>query len=182
MSSGSGNNIAYIDGANLHNGIKQFDWNFDYKRFRIWLKEKYHVKTVYLFMGSLKKYADLYKELQSYGYVLIFKKVTFNSNGKVKGNCDADIVVKVMQDAYENSFEKAILVSSDGDYAPLIKFLVSKGKFGSIVSPYGTDKCSILLKRLNVKIAYLEDKESILKTIEKEKAPGEDRTSQGSFS
>jgi hypothetical protein len=37
------NNYAFIDGANLHKGIRELVWCLDYKRFRIWLKEKYNV-------------------------------------------------------------------------------------------------------------------------------------------
>ena len=39
-----------------------------------------------------------------------------------------------MQDAYDGDFAKAILVSSDGDYAPLIKFLSEKEKLEGILS------------------------------------------------
>lgn len=57
-------NVAYIDGANLHNGIKSLSWNFDYKRFRVWLREKYAVEQTYLFIGMMPKYAGLYTRLQ----------------------------------------------------------------------------------------------------------------------
>ena len=156
------NNFAYIDGANLHKGTESLDWKFDYKRFRIWLKEKYKVEQAYLFLGLVPKYKDLYTRLQEYGYTLVFKEVIFDGDGKAKGNCDADIVVRAMQDAYENKFEKAILVSSDGDYAPLVKFLISKRKMGFILSPYETSKCSVLLKRTGVKIAYIADQKGVL--------------------
>jgi uncharacterized LabA/DUF88 family protein len=157
------NNVAYIDGANLHKGIENLNWEFDYKRFRIWLREKYGVEQAYLFLGLIPKYKDLYTELQEQGYTLVFKEVIFDGEGKAKGNCDADIVVHSMQNAYENKFDKVILVSSDGDYAPLVKFLKEKNKIEMILSPYETKKCSILLKRTGVKISYISDKENILK-------------------
>ena len=169
------NNVAYIDGANLHNGIKQLDWEFDYGRFRIWLREKYEVKQAYLFLGLIPKYKDLYKHLQEIGYTLVFKEVIFDGEGKAKGNCDADIVVQAMQDAYEDVFTTSILVSSDGDFAPLVKFLINKNKIDTIISPYETKKCSVLLKRTGVKIAYVTDQKSVLET-QKEKAPDGDRT------
>jgi len=156
------NNVAYIDGANLHNGIKQLKWDFDYGRFRIWLREKYNIEQAYLFLGMMPKYKDLYIRLQEQGYTLVFKEVIFDGDGKAKGNCDADIVVLAMQDAYENRFDGAILVSSDGDYAPLVKFLIAKKKIKTVVSPYETKRCSVLLKRTGVKIAYITDHETIL--------------------
>ena len=175
------NNFAFIDGANLHNGAKSLSWPFDYGRFRIWLAEKYHVKQAYLFLGLMSQYKDLYKDLQEKGYTLIFKEVIYDNNGKPKGNCDADLVVLTMQDAYENKFDKALLVTSDGDYAPLVKFLLSKQKILTIISPYETKKCSVLLKRTGVKISYINEQKNILESI-KEKAPNEDGTSSGSLS
>lgn len=155
-------NIAYIDGANLHNGIDTLGWKLDYKRFRVWLNEKYGVKTAYLFIGLMPKHKDLYTRLQEYGYTLIFKEVTYDKSGKPKGNCDADLVVKAMEDTYENSYEKALLVSSDGDYASLVKFMLGKEKFEVVLSPSIEKRCSVLLKRTNAKIVYLNDKRSNL--------------------
>ena len=43
------NNYAYIDGANLHKGVHSLGWKLDYKRFRVWLSEKYGVRVAYLF-------------------------------------------------------------------------------------------------------------------------------------
>ena len=175
------NNFAYIDGANLYKGIESLNWKFDYKRFRVWLREKYGVEQAYLFLGFVPKYKDLYTRLQEYGYTIVFKEVIFDGDGKAKGNCDADIVVRAMQDAYENKFIKAILVSSDGDFSPLVKFLISKDKMEVVLSPYGTDKCSVLLKRTGVKVAYISDQQNILR-YRKEKAPNVDETTSGSFS
>src|SRR3989344_4482333 len=150
-------NVAYIDGANLHNGVKQLTWQFDYGRFRVWLREKYHVEKAYLFLGMMPKYKDLYTRLQEQGYTLVFKEVIYDTDGKAKGNCDTDIVVLAMQNAYENRFDSSVLVSSDGDYTPLVKFLITRNKIDAVVSPYETKKCSVLFKRTGVRIAYMAD-------------------------
>jgi uncharacterized LabA/DUF88 family protein len=168
------NNFAYIDGANLHKGIESLGWHLDYARFKVWLKEKYNVERAYLFIGLIPKYTPLYTHLQESGFTLIFKETTYDGDGKPKGNCDADLVVQVMQDLYENNFENAIIVASDGDYASLVKLLKDKGKLKVILSPAIEKKCSILLKRTNSPIAYLDDQRSIL--IQKEKAPNKDKT------
>lgn len=166
-------NVAYIDGSNLHNAVRNLPWEFDYARFRVWLTDKYSIEQAYIFLGLMPKYKDLYKYLQECGYTLIFKEVIYDRDGKAKGNCDADVVVQAMQDAYENKFDKAILVSSDGDYAPLVRFLQGRDKMETVVSPYETSKCSVLLKRTDVKIAYIPDQQNILG---KEKAPDGDKT------
>lgn len=157
------NNFAYIDGANLYNGIGTLGWRLDYARFRVWLKEKYGVTQAYIFIGLIPRYKELYKYLQESGFTLVFKEVIYDSDGKPKGNCDADLVVQAMRDSYESRFNRAVLVTSDGDYAGLVKFLEEKKKFFVVLSPHLQEKCSILLKRVGVKIAYINDQRSLLK-------------------
>jgi len=169
------NNVAYIDGANLHKAANQLDWKLDYARLRVWLTEKYGVKQAYLFLGLIPKFKNLYTYLQEIGFTLVFKEVTYYSEGKVKGNCDAELIVRAMRDAYENIHEKVVLVASDGDYAVLVSFLIEKQKFETVLSPAPSKKCSILLKRTGAKIAYINDQRSILTGI-KEKIPDVDRT------
>lgn len=162
------NNVAYIDGANLHKGSGQLGWKLDYGKLRVWLKEKYGVGQAYLFLGLMPKYKNLYTRLQEQGYTLVFKEVTYDGTGKVKGNCDADIVVSAMRDTYENNYPQAVLVSSDGDYASLVAFLIEKNKLRVVLSPSTARKCSVLLKRTNAKIAYINDQRAIL---ENKKSP-----------
>ena len=131
-----------------------FAWRLDYKCFGFWLNNKYQVKRAYLFLGLVPKYKDLYTYLQEVGFTLVFKETTYGGNGEVKGNCDADLVLQVARDTYENKFEKSVIVSSDGDYASLIKFLQEKDKLSTILSP--SNHCSILLKRTNARITYLD--------------------------
>jgi uncharacterized LabA/DUF88 family protein len=169
------NNYAYIDGANLHKGIKDLGWELDYARFRIWLTEKYHVGRAYLFIGLMPRRKDLYTSLQEAGFTLVFKEITYDGHGNVKGNCDADLVLAAVCDSYENSCDKMILVSCDGDYAGLVKFLLDKNKFKIILSPNNKSKLSILLKRTNAPIAYLDNQKVIL-GAQKEKAPNADGT------
>jgi uncharacterized LabA/DUF88 family protein len=156
------NNYAYIDGANLHKGIKSLGWDLDYKKFRVWLSDKYHIKTAYLFIGLIPKNKELYKHLQEDGYTLVFKEVVYDDGGRAKGNCDADLVFQATSDFYENKFENSIVVTSDGDYACLIKFLNEKKRLVAVLSPSDKDKCSILLKRTNAKISYINDKRTFL--------------------
>ena len=151
----SRNNFAYIDGANLYKGVAGDGWKLDYRRFRVWLEEKYGVKRAYLFIGLVAKHKDLYTRLQEQGFTLVFKETTRDGEGNVKGNCDADLVLRAVVDVYEQNCDKAIIVSGDGDYASLVVFLSEKRKLVSILSP--NKHCSILLKRTNVAIGYLMD-------------------------
>ena len=85
-------NYAFIDSQNLNLGVRRLGWALDYKRFRVYLKEKYGVRKAFLFIGYMPKNKGLYKSLQGYGYILIFKPVLFGKQGQIKGNCDAELV------------------------------------------------------------------------------------------
>jgi len=177
----SNQNIAYIDGANLHQGVASLGWVLDYQRFRVWLADKFGVGKAYIFIGLIPKHKDLYSYLQECGFELIFKEVVYDGSGKAKGNCDADLVLKVARDSYERRLNRAVIVSSDGDYAGLVTFLKENKQLTAILAPSTSKKCSILLKRTNAPIVYINDQQRILKR-RKEKVPDADRTAQGSFS
>lgn len=157
-------NCAYIDGANLHKGIGTLGWELDYARFRIWLRDKYKVGRAYLFLGYIPEFADLYKDLEKVGYLLVFKEVV-NMNGQIKGNCDAELVLAATRGFYEGYYEKAVIVSSDGDFACLVNFLLEKGKMKAILSPHL--KCSILLYRTGAPITFLHQLKEKLAKIKK---------------
>lgn len=159
---------AYIDAANLHQGTKVLDWEFDYARFRIWLKQKYQVQNAYLFIGLLPSNSKLYTQLQEFGYILVYKEVLYSNEGMVKGNCDAELVLKTVSDFYEHRFDRAVLVSSDGDYACLASFLKERQSIQVIISPH--NKSSYLLRKLNCPIVYLK---GLSKQLEKRKSPQE---------
>ena len=171
----SKNNFAYIDGNNLYRGVNNSGWKINFSRFRKWLGDKYKVTVAYYFVGLVPKEKDMYEALQKAGFTLIFKEVVYDGSGKPKGNCDADLVLQATRDVYENSCEKLILVTSDGDYAGLIKFLKAKNKLKIILSPSVPERCSILLKRTGAPITYLNDiKHKISLDGNKEKAPIKD--------
>ncbi|MFZ1075704.1 MAG: NYN domain-containing protein [Minisyncoccia bacterium] len=155
-------NIAYIDAANLDKALRlTLLWELDYGRFRKWLSDKYKVERAYIFIGLIPRYKNLYNYLQGCGFELVFKDVLYDM-GKVKGNCDTDLVTQAMTDMYEGDLQKAVIVASDGDYAPLIKILSDKGKLETILSPAPASKCSILLKRTDAPIAYIDDQKHLL--------------------
>jgi len=154
------NNFAFIDSNNVNLGVKELGWRLDFKKFRIYLKEKYKVKKAYLFIGYLPENQDLYRSLQEFGYVLIFKPVMITKSGKPKGNVDAELVLQVMID-WEN-YDQAVIVSSDGDFYCLVNYLYQKNKLKRVISP-NYKKCSALLKKAaREKIDFLDNLKSKL--------------------
>jgi len=169
------NNYAFIDSNNLYLGIQSLGWKLDFVRFRRYLKEKYNVRVAYLFIGYIQENQVLYSSLQKAGYVLIFKSVFSNINGDVKGNVDADLVLQTMID-YKN-YDKAVIVTSDGDFYSLVKYLYENGKLKIVISPY-TKTCSVLLKKsAKEKIVFMDNLRKKLEFRGKnEKAPLKDKT------
>ncbi len=140
----AGNNYAFIDSQNLNLGIQELGWKLDFARFRRHLKEKYHVTVAYLFIGFVPANRDLYASLQKMGYILVFKPTIPDADGKVKGNVDADLVLQAMVDYPK--YDRAMVVTSDGDFASLVKYLYENGKLLYVMSP-DVAKCFVLLKK-----------------------------------
>jgi uncharacterized LabA/DUF88 family protein len=136
------NNYAFIDGQNLNLGVQYMGWNLDFKKFRVYLKEKYQVGVAYYFIGYIEGNSDLYRSLQMAGYILVFKPTLVLAGGTVKGNCDAELVLQAMIDL--NEYDKAVIVTGDGDFYCLVKHLRKIDKFKILMAP-NSARCSHLL-------------------------------------
>lgn len=131
------NNQAFIDGQNLYMNTKASSWTVDLTRFRVYLKERYNVEKAYYFLGAVDEdNQDLYEKIQTSGFILIFREHSQSMIGKKKGNVDTDIVFTVMSKiADAEQFDNIILVSGDGDYYKMVKYLVEKGRFAKLLAP-----------------------------------------------
>ena len=165
------NNFAFIDSQNLNLGIQSLDWKLDYKRFRVYLKEKYKVTTAYLFIGYIPANQDLYSSLQRDGYVLIFKPTLPNEKGEVKGNVDADLVLQAMVDY--KKYDKAVIVTSDGDFYSLVKHLYKNDKLKYVISPYVKTCSALLRKTAKEKIFFMANLKRKLEYKKKNTARGQ---------
>ena len=129
-------NFAFIDGQNVHLGVKSCGWTLDYRKFRLYLKNKYFVQEAFLFIGQVPGNEALYTYLQRCGYILVFKPTLEIKKGKetiVKGNVDAELVLHAMIEF--NNYNMAFIVSNDGDFHCLIDYLFERRKLGKIVVP-----------------------------------------------
>ncbi|HAT73958.1 MAG: NYN domain-containing protein [bacterium] len=165
------NNLAFIDGQNLYMGtrkIKERPWKVNLKKFRIFLKDKYHIQTAYYFLGFVnEKNQDLYTEIQEAGFVLIFREHNAAMIGKKKGNVDSDIVFSIMKKLYKKEvFEKVVLVSGDGDYKQLVDFLIEEKRFKKALFP-NRKFASSLYKKLGSEFFDFLDSEAIKAKIMK---------------
>ena len=151
----SENNYAFIDGQNLYLAIQELGWKLDYKRFRIYLKEKYSVEKAYMFMGFLPANQELYNFLQTVGFVLVFKPILENKQNVIKGNCDAELVLQTMIDL--KNYDKAVIITGDGDFYCLVKYLDNNNKLMKVLSPSVKNCSSLLTKIAGKKISFVSD-------------------------
>src|SRR3989338_702929 len=144
-------NIAFVDGQNVHMSTRTADkpWRIDLGRFRVYLKQKYHVGKAYYFLGfAQEEYQELYDEIQEAGFILQFREHSSAMFGKKKGNVDTDIVFAVMKKMYrKEAFDKVVLVSGDGDYKLLVDFLIEEKRFEKILFP-DSKRASSLYKKI----------------------------------
>jgi uncharacterized LabA/DUF88 family protein len=126
---------AFIDSQNLNLGVRSQGWQLDFKRFRIYLKDKYRAEKAFLFLGFIPKNKGLYEYLEKSGYTIIYKPVVESKLSKIKtkGNVDAELVLHTMIE-FPN-YDKAIIISGDGDFHCLIEYLEKRNKLGRLIIP-----------------------------------------------
>ena len=152
------NNFAFVDTQNVHLSIRSQGWSVDWKRFRIYLREKYGVSKAYLFIGFVDGNTRLYEKLQEAGFILIFKPVLKYKDGTVKGNVDAELVLQAM--IQFPNYEKAVIVTGDGDFYCLVQYLLESNKLETVLVP-NQHRYSALLKKFAKKhIAFMNQLKS----------------------
>ncbi len=140
------NNYAFIDSQNLNLGIRGLGWKLDFKKFRVYLRDKYDIRKAFLFIGYFAGNESLHTFLQDAGYICIFKPTLELPDGRVKGNVDAELVLHTMIEL--NNFDKAVIVSGDGDFYCLVEHLLKLEKLKKLLIP-NHKHYSGLLKKLS---------------------------------
>ena len=131
-----GINYAFIDSQNLNLGVKSQGWVLDFKKFRIYLEDQFNISKAFLFLGYIAGNERLYSKLQLFGYTLIFKPtldIKYKGRRIIKGNVDGELILHVALEM--NNYDKAIIVSGDGDFHCLIEHLEQEGKLLKIIVP-----------------------------------------------
>lgn len=153
-------NYAFIDSQNLNMGVQKMGWKMDWRRFRNFLSDEYGVEKAYMFIGHIPEHEDMYLKMHEYGFLVVLKPTFDMTNPKlveehrkenkdqdkkpekgkdeeekkpVKGNVDADLVLWVMKE-YDN-YDKAVVISGDGDFYGLYEHLEEQGKLLHIMAP-----------------------------------------------
>ena len=153
------NNYAFIDSQNLNLAIRDQGWVLDFGKFRQYLDRKYDVNKAFIFIGYVYENQDLYTNLQKDGYILIFKPTLKLPDGKVKGNVDAELVLHTMIEY--NNYDKALIVTGDGDFYCLVDYLIKKNKLLKLMIP-NQHSFSSLLRKLRPHIIFMNNLRRIL--------------------
>lgn len=166
-------NYAFIDAQNLYMGTanrEKYPWRIDVNRFRIYLRDKYHVTKAFYFLGCVHdEFSDLYESIQSAGFILVFREHNPNMVGTKKWNIDSDLIFSVMKKLYKKeAFDNIVLVSGDGDYKQMVDFLLEEKRLEKILFPDWNRRSSLYNKLSNKFFTNLDDRD-IRKKIERPK-------------
>lgn len=161
---------AFIDSQNLNLGTSKDiyknkkpvykGWKLDFKKFRRYLTDKFRVEKAFLFIGYIKQNENLYKILKSYKYNLIYKPTVKDNQGKPKGNVDAELVLHAAAIEYSH-YDRAVIVSGDGDFYCLHEYLKKNNKLLKIVIPNRHSESSLLRKFQDFKIFLYREKNNL---------------------
>ena len=153
------NNYAFIDSQNLNLAIREQGWILNFAKFRTYLRDKYSIDKAFIFIGYVPENQDLYTSLQKDGYILIFKPTLTLPGGGVKGNVDAELVLHTMIE-YDN-YDKALIVTGDGDFYCLVDYLLKKDKLLKLMIP-NKNRFSSLLRGLMPHVIFMNNLRGML--------------------
>ncbi len=148
------NNFAFIDSQNLNLSVRAQGWVLDYRKFRKYLNDKYSITKAFLFIGYVPQNQDLYTSLQESGYILVFKPTLTLPDGKVKGNVDAELVLHTMVE-YQK-YDKALIITGDGDFYCLIDYLIKQDKLLKLMIP-NEKKFSSLFRKIMSHVVFMNN-------------------------
>src|SRR5689334_18531980 len=130
---------AFIDSQNLNLGTQKMGWKMDWRKFHQFLHDEYNVQKAFMFIGYVAENVQMYEQLHEMGYLIVLKRTLEvkapegekDRKGEpqktlVKGNIDAELVLWAMKEL--PNYDKAIIVSGDGDFHALVEYLEQNQK------------------------------------------------------
>ena len=114
----------------------------NWKQFRVFLKERYNVDKAFMFIGYVPENESLYHQMQEAGYVVILKPTVdmymteeelADEKHVTKGNADAELVLHAMKEI--KNYNRAVVVSGDGDFYCLVEYLQQEKKLLHLLAP-----------------------------------------------
>jgi uncharacterized LabA/DUF88 family protein len=156
----------FIDGNNFYFGLRKLYGknkslkNFDFKQFSQFLAGKEKVVGIYYYnalldrennpdkYNSQKEFFEELKKIPNFNLVLCkLLKRTITGTNKVYyiiKEDDINMAVDMVENAYDNNYDVAVLVSGDGDFVPAVRSVKKKNK--SVKNVYFKNSSSRNLK------------------------------------
>ncbi|MBU1091675.1 NYN domain-containing protein [Patescibacteria group bacterium] len=151
-----GNTLVCIDWANVYGWQKKLKWRIDVHKLISYLETYPEIKKINFYFGTdinkeSKDFIDSVKKLENGILQVVTKDVKYipvdiidsdasdeNESKKKRRKCDFDIEIALDTFLNIESIKSFILFSGDGDYEPLIKFCIERGKQAIIVANPGS--------------------------------------------
>ena len=124
----------FIDASNIIYGARAEGWFIDQEKLFRYLKKKFNISKAFFYYGKdskNEKQEKFLNKLKTFGYTLRVKEIK-RFGKRTKANCDVDLTMDML--LMENEYDRAIVLTGDGDFAPLFLYLISKRKKIIIIS------------------------------------------------
>ena len=167
----------YIDGANFVYGLKSLnskysDYHFDFENYIKKIVGKDKLIDIFYYNASLKqeinprrfkeqqKLLSRLRKISQCHIILCKRQKRFTKEDEeyytIKGD-DIHLALDMLNHAWENKYDKAILISGDGDFATLVNYVKNKEKKVEVISfkeilsrnlISEVDKCRYITKKI----------------------------------
>lgn len=169
----------FIDASNLHYFLVNAGWRIDWRKFKTYCENRYSSAAFFYYEGipsksqyfdihpdhklpqfaeAKKKKKEYFKFLKSLSFKVRHKpvgRVYDNTAGEFKHKCNFDVELTI--DALDNmdQYDVFVLVSGDGDFIKLVKYLKGRKKKAVVMAP--GERLAIQLAEAANQVIYLED-------------------------
>lgn len=137
-----GKTAVFIDASNIYFSQKTMGWRIDFQKLLDYFKKHTNLAKISFYAAinpendKERKFHDF---LEIIGYSVKHKEIKFikdqNDNlrgGHHKGNIDVDLTIDAVH--FRDEYETFALLSGDGDFESLIKYLKARGKRCIVIS------------------------------------------------
>jgi uncharacterized LabA/DUF88 family protein len=158
--------ILYIDAQNTHQATAKLWRHIDRGKLFDYLKNKHQIDMIIYAVWFIKENQNLYKELSTIGYTLLFKETIRLPNWSIKWNVDIDIAIQSIFDLCSGRLTCWLLMTNDWDYNTLLKTFKEHNKLWKLFTP-DVSTASRLITKLS---PDLIDLQRIKHLIQKQKS------------
>ncbi len=166
-----GKTAIFIDASNIYFSQKTLGWRVDFKKLLEYFKQNSNLYRI-AFYGALnpdnERERRFHDFLEIIGYTVKHKKIKFikdtsdqEHGGHHKGNIDVDFTIDAVH--FRDEYDSLVLLSGDGDFESLLKYLKAYKKRCIVMSTKGHVSIELIrqaafvdFKKLKNDISFLQ--------------------------